>query len=70
MILKAHESDVAASASGELELSVLLKLLGAVGTQLRSDDPAALVEMIKLHQSNAATTVRMGCSPRILSVAS
>lgn len=55
LILKAHET--AGGASGELELNVLLKLLGAVGPQLRSDDPAALVEIIKLHQSKAATSV-------------
>jgi hypothetical protein len=57
LILSAHASE----GEGELELGVLLKLLGVVGTQLRADDPAALVEMIKLHQTNAATSVRVRC---------
>jgi len=52
----------AGDTAGELELSLLIKLLGAVGPQMRADDPAALVEMIKLHQSMVSVEVGDGDS--------
>ncbi|KAG9009106.1 suppressor of glycerol defect [Tulasnella sp. JGI-2019a] len=49
---------------GELEVELFLKLLKAIGPQLRQDDPAALKEIITLVQTKTASTDKSQQSSR------